>query len=292
MAPHYLNQRPTVIVNPVSGRGKTFRNWDKLKSLLLSRFREIRERFTEAPKHAIEIAREEIKRGVEHIITVGGDGTLNEVINGFFENFKPINPRAKVSLLPSGRGNDFAKSLRVHPRRLTFSKSIEVDLVKMRDRFFVNVLDMGLGGEIVSKLNSGNHSGIVYTIFLFREFFKYKPKEYTIYVDGEKIEGKFLTVVVANGTTFGGGMKVAPEASPSDGVLDVVAIGEFSPVEFMFNVWRLYTGHLLTHPKVIHRKGRKIRIETEEHYGEFDGELFNASNLELEVMRGGVEFLL
>lgn len=292
MAQLYLNQKPTVIVNPVSGRGKTFRNWDKLKNFLLRRFREIRERFTEAPKHAIEIAREEIKRGVEHIITVGGDGTLNEVINGFFENFKPINPKARVSILPSGRGNDFAKTLELRPKRLTFSKSIEVDLVKMGDRFFVNVMDMGLGGEIVSKLNSENNSGIAYTMFLFREFFKYKPREYVIYVDGEKIEGKFLTVVVANGTTFGGGMKIAPEASPSDGILDVVAIGEFSPVEFIFNVWRLYTGRLLTHPKVIYRKGRKIRIETHAHYGEFDGELFKASTLKLEVVKGGVEFLL
>ncbi len=292
MVPHYLNQKPTVIVNPVSGRGKTFRNWGKMKAFLLRRFREIRERFTEAPRHAMEIAREEIKRGVEHIITVGGDGTLNEVINGFFENFKPINPEAKVSLLPSGRGNDFAKSLRVHPKRLTFSKSIEVDLVKMRDRLFINVLDMGLGGEIVSKLESKNNSGIVYTFCLFREFFRYRPKEYVIYVDGEKIEGKFLTVIVANGTTFGGGMKVAPEASPSDGILDVVAIGEFSPVEFMLNIWRLYTGRLLSHPKVVFRKGRKIKIETHEHYGEFDGELFKASNLELEVIKGGVEFLL
>jgi len=288
----FSNPRPTVIVNPVSGRGKTYKNWEKIKDFLIYKFKEIRTRFTEAPKHALEIAREEIKNGVEHLISVGGDGTLNEVVNGFLENDSPINPGAAISVLPSGRGNDFAKTLKIKIPRLKFNKRLQLDAVKIGGKYFINVLDMGLGGEIVSRLSEGTHSGITYTFALLKEFFKYRPKEYLINVDGEEIKGKFLTVIVANGTTFGGGMKVAPKASPSDGILDVITVGDFSPVEFMFNLWRLYTGKLLSHPKVNHKRGVSVKIESEEQYGEYDGELFKASVVEARVLKEAVGFII
>lgn len=292
MVQRFSNPRPTVIVNPVSGRGKTYKNWEKIKDFLIYKFKEIRTRFTEAPKHALEIAREEIKNGVEHLISVGGDGTLNEVVNGFLENDYPINPGAAISVLPSGRGNDFAKTLKIKIPRLKFNKRLQLDAVKIGGKYFINVLDMGLGGEIVSRLSEGTHSGITYTFALLKEFFKYRPKEYLINVDGEEIKGKFLTVIVANGTTFGGGMKVAPKASPSDGILDVITVGDFSPVEFMFNLWRLYTGKLLSHPKVNHKRGVSVKIESEEQYGEYDGELFKASVVEARVLKEAVGFII
>ena len=292
MVQRFSNPRPTVIVNPVSGRGKTYKNWEKIKDFLIYKFKEIRTRFTEAPKHALEIAREEIKNGVEHLISVGGDGTLNEVVNGFLENDSPINPGAAISVLPSGRGNDFAKTLKIKIPRLKFNKRLQLDAVKIGGKYFINVLDMGLGGEIVSRLSEGTHSGITYTFALLKEFFKYRPKEYLINVDGEEIKGKFLTVIVANGTTFGGGMKVAPKASPSDGILDVITVGDFSPVEFMFNLWRLYTGKLLSHPKVNHKRGISVKIESEEQYGEYDGELFKASVVEARVLKEAVGFII
>lgn len=292
MVQRFSNPRPTVIVNPVSGRGKTYKNWEKIKDFLIYKFKEIRTRFTEAPKHALEIAREEIKNGVEHLISVGGDGTLNEVVNGFLENDSPINPGAAISVLPSGRGNDFAKTLKIKIPRLKFNKRLQLDAVKIGGKYFINVLDMGLGGEIVSRLSEGTHSGITYTFALLKEFFKYRPKEYLINVDGEEIKGKFLTVIVANGTTFGGGMKVAPKASPSDGILDVITVGDFSPVEFMFNLWRLYTGKLLSHPKVNHKRGVSVKIESEEQYGEYDGELFKASVVEARVLKEAVGFII
>ncbi len=289
-----LNQRPTAIVNPVSGRGKTYRNWGNIKTFLRRKFKDIKERFTEAPKHAIEIAKEEIRRGTEHLISVGGDGTLNEVVNGCFEGGFPINPEVKVSVFPSGRGNDFSRSLKIRRGNMDFSKSLKIDLVDMGDKFFINVLDLGLGGEIVKRLSrkEGAHSGIAYSFSLLKEFFKYQPKEYIIRTGREEIKGKFLTVIVANGTTFGGGMKIAPEASVSDGFLEVIAVREMSPMRFLLSLWRLYTGKLLSHPKVIHRRVKSLEIETREQFGEYDGELFSASKLWLKVKTGALGLLV
>ena len=291
MEREFLSPRPTVIVNPASGNGKTYRRWESIKGFLLSHFKEIKEIFTQAPKHATEIAREELKQGQKHIISVGGDGTLNEVVNGFFEEKRPINPEAALSVLPSGRGNDFARGIGIK-KKTSFSARSVVDLVDMGKRFFVNVLDLGLGGEIVSKLGQGTHSGLVYSLKLLREFFRYKPKFYRVEVDGRVVEGEFLTVVVANGPVFGGGMKIAPRARADDGFLDVVFIGPLSPAEFLLNLPRLYAGTLLSHPKVFMMKGRKIKISSREMFGQCDGELFRASEINLEVKPALINLLI
>jgi len=288
----YLSPRPTAIINPASGNGRTFRRWEKLRAFLLSHFREIRERFTEGPRHATEIAREELREGQTHIISVGGDGTLNEVANGFFEEEKPINPGAGLSVLPSGRGNDFAKGLGLRRKRMKFSRSLRVDLVSMGERFFVNVMDLGLGGEVVSRLGRGTHTGLVYSLKLLGEFFKYRPKFYEVEADGEKFSGRFLTVVVANGPVFGGGMKIAPVASPTDGFLDVVAVGALSPVEFLINLPRLYRGTLLSHPRVFHLRAREVRIKSRNQLGEYDGEPFRASSVYLRVRPGVLRLIV
>jgi len=286
LAQRHSSPRPTAIINPASASGRTYRRWERLKAFLLSYFREIKERFTEGPRHATEIAKEELREGQTHIISVGGDGTLNEVANGFFEEGKPINPEAGLSVLPSGRGNDFAKGLGIRRKALSFSRNLWVDLVSMGERFFVNVMDLGLGGEIVSRLSQGTHSGVVYSLKLLREFFRYKPKYYEVEVDGESFSGEFLTVAVANGSVFGGGMRIAPSASPSDGLLDVVAIGSLSPGEFLLSLPRLYLGSLLSHPKVLHFRGKEVRIRTELQFGEYDGEIFRASEVSLKIRPG------
>ncbi len=278
----YLSPKPTVIVNPASGDGRTYRRWNTIRDFLLRHFRELKERFTEGPKHATEIAKEELKAGQTHIISVGGDGTLNEVVNGFFENKNPINPEAALSVLPSGRGNDFARGLGIRKKSL-FKRHLTLDLVDMGKGFFVNVLDLGLGGEVVSRLQRGPHSGIVYSLRLLREFFRYRPKFYRVEVDGRVVEGEFLTVAVANGPIFGGGMRIAPRARADDGLLDVILIGALSPGEFLLNLPRLYRGTLLNHPKVNLLRGREVRIKTEDMYGQYDGELFRASTLFLRI---------
>ncbi len=299
-----MRLRPVLIVNPASDQGRTGRIWDEIKTALKLRFREFITKFTEAPGHATEIVREELKKGQELLIGVGGDGTLNELVNGYFEEGVPINPEAALSIIPSGRGNDFIKSLSLPSRwvkalkKLGFHRRVRVDVGRFStDRFtayFLNVLDIGLGGEIVREMveKGSQHHGLQYTIGLLKKFFVYRSKNYRIVVDGKEIKGKFLLVAVANGKVFGGGMKIAPVAEVDDGMLEVVAVEDISGLRFLANLWRLYAGKLLSYPKVRHWRARRVEIYSTHQAMEYDGELAETSSLKVEVLPSRVVMAL
>ncbi len=157
-----------VIVNPESNKGKTRKKWNHIREALKSFLKEFKYEFTEKPLQAIEISRVALKEGTELVIGVGGDGTMNEIANGFYENRKIINPEAALGIVPSGTGCDFTKSLNI-PFRLKNalevitqapSSLIDIGRVSFRgnsgdeqERFFLNVSDFGIGGDVVKKVN-------------------------------------------------------------------------------------------------------------------------------------------
>jgi len=157
-----------VIVNPESDKGQTRKRWKHIKEALKNFIKEFKYEFTERPLQAIEISRVAIKEGAELVVGVGGDGTMNEIANGFYENRRIINPQASLGIVPSGTGCDFTRSLNI-PLRLKNalkvitqapSSWIDVGVVRYRnhsgqdeERFFLNVADFGIGGEVVRKVN-------------------------------------------------------------------------------------------------------------------------------------------
>jgi diacylglycerol kinase (ATP) len=163
-----MSLKTQVIVNPESDQGKTRKRWKHIKEGLKSFLKEFKYEFTEKPLQAIEISRVAIKEGTELIVGVGGDGTMNEIANGFYENQKIINPVVSLGIVPSGSGCDFTKSLNI-PRGfknalevITQAPSSLIDVGRARfkspsgeeeERFFVNVADFGIGGEVVKKVN-------------------------------------------------------------------------------------------------------------------------------------------
>lgn len=299
-----MKVKPVLIVNPVSGQGRTAKIWEEIKSALKTKFKDFITKFTEAPGHAVEIAREELKKGRELVIGVGGDGTLNELVNGYLEGDRPINPEASLSIIPSGRGNDFIKSLNLPTswikalKKLGFHRQMKVDVGKFTAKgitgYFLNVMDMGLGGEIVRELSQhgSEHHGFEYTLKLLKKFFVYKSRNYQIKVDGKEIIGKFLVVAIANGRVFGGGMKIAPCAEVSDGIFEVVAVENMSGVRFLANLWRLYAGKILSYSKVKHLRGKTIEISSQPHYFEYDGELGFTDSLKIEVIPASVKITI
>ena len=275
-------QKTQVIVNPESNKGRTRRKWEDIKEALKTFIKEFKYEFTEKPLQATEISRSAIKEGSELIIGVGGDGTMNEIANGFYENQKIINPKTALGIVPSGTGCDFTRSLRI-PSNLktameiiTKSPASWIDIGRVRfsshsgqeqERFFLNVADFGIGGEVVKRVNENRmkRKASSYLRCLISTFIAYKNKRVKLRIDDQEYPVEdYLVGTISNGKIFGKGMKVAPQAKLDDGLFDVVLVKGMKAFQFFRNVWRIYTGTHLSHPKISLIRAKKVEAYPEE----------------------------
>jgi len=282
-----------VIVNPESDQGKTRKRWKHIKEGLKSFLREFKYEFTEKPLQATEISRVAIKEGTELIVGVGGDGTMNEIANGFYENQKIINPVVSLGIVPSGSGCDFTKSLNIPHgfknalKVITQAPSSLIDVGRARfkshsgeeeERFFVNVADFGIGGEVVRKVNQSRmrRKASSYLRCLVSTFIAYKNKKLRLKIDDKELPlDEYMIGAISNGRIFGKGMKIAPDAELDDGFFDIVLVRGMKMLEFFRNAWKIYTGTHLSHPKISLIRGRKIEAFAEDENDvliEIDGE--------------------
>lgn len=308
-----------VIVNPFSARGKTVDRWNSIKEVVSHYFKEYKYIFTEKPRQATEIAREVLKDGFDLIIGVGGDGTLNEITNGFFKDDshrgapEAINEEASLGIVPSGTGSDFIRFLKI-PRDFRQSvpliknaavKKIDVGKAtftrpdgEKSGRYFINVADFGLGAEVCKTLfaiPSGKRSALSYYKGLLTSIRTYSGKDIRVKIDdNEEIEGRFLIGAVANGRIFGGGMIIAPHAEPDDGFFDLVLVKDMKKSEIIFNSRLLYTGKIDKHPKVTVKHVKKVTVTPVvpgQTVGiETDGELGEALPAEFEIIEKSLNF--
>jgi len=284
-----------VIVNPESDRGRTKKRWEHIKEALKFFLKEFKYEFTEKPFQAAEISRAAIKEGSELIVGVGGDGTMNEISNGFFENKNIINPKVALGVVPSGTGCDFSRSLNIPSglknalKVITQASSSMIDIGKIRfrdhynkkhERFFLNIADFGIGGEVLNKMNQrkAKRKTSSYLRSAVTTFITYKSKRVRIKIDNRQIPfNGYLIGAIANGKIFGKGMKIAPCAKLDDGLFDVVLVESMKFLEFCRNILKIYSGSHLSHPKVSLIRGKEIEISPESSEKdvliEADGEL-------------------
>lgn len=284
-----------VIVNPLSARGKTEKRWHTIKEIVKHYFKEFKYIFTEKPKQATGIARDLLSEGFDLIIGVGGDGTLNEITNGFFQQHSTdiINEHASLGIIPSGSGSDFIRFLKI-PRDL--HKSIELikksktkkmdvgritflgNRVEDNQRYFINIADFGLGAEVIKKLSnvpSIKRGPFLYYKGMLMTLKDYRSKLVKIKLDdSRKIQGKFVIGAIANGRIFGGGMMIAPRAEPDDGFFDLVLVEDMKKLEIIAKTPHLYRGTIEKVPKVLITRAKKIEISSAETVNiEYDGEI-------------------
>lgn len=307
-----ITDKVHVIVNPFSARGKTGQRWNTIREIVKSYFKEFKYIFTEKPRQATQIARELLKDGFDLIIGVGGDGTLNEITNGFFKrnSASTINENASLGVIPSGTGSDFIRFMKI-PRDLeksvelikkSTSKKIDIGQItfqpeseKKKRQFFINIADFGLGAEVIKKLAdvpSLKRGPLSYYTGLLKTLRSYSSKTVNIKIDDSRsIEGKFLIGAIANGRIFGGGMMIAPRAEPDDGLFDLVLIKDMKKLEIIGNTPHLYRGTIEKHPKVIIQRAKKIHISSEETVNiEYDGELGSTLPATFEIIERKINF--
>jgi YegS/Rv2252/BmrU family lipid kinase len=304
-----MRLKTKVIVNPESNRGRTRKRWGEIREGLRHFVREFKYEFTEKPLHATDIAREAIKDGAELVIGVGGDGTMNEIANGFYENRRIINPEATLGVVPAGTGCDLIKSLNIPPglkgalQIITDAPSVRMDVGKVHytsnaggeeDRLFLNVADFGLGGEVVREVTERRlqRRASSYVRCLVTTMVRYRNKRVRIRVDGQALpDGEYLIGAIANGRIFGKGMKIAPDARLDDGLLDSVLVRGFRFFEFCRHGWKLMNGTHITHPKVTVIKGRKVEAwpeEGEQVLLELDGDQIGRLPATFEILPGNL----
>jgi diacylglycerol kinase (ATP) len=293
-----------VIVNPVSADGRTGREWPKHEPLLRRILPSFTVWTTSGPHHATELAYRAVEQGYSTVVVHGGDGTVNEVVNGVLGH--PRGEGTALALLPCGTGADLVRTLGISHsltaaaqqargnvlRKLDVGEARFIDLqgVPCR-RLFLNVADVGFGGDLVRYVN--NHSKRLGGRFSFLRgllvtLFRYKNKSLRIALDDQiPFEVRASSIVIANGQYFGGGMWVAPSARMDDGFLDVVVVGDVSRTEVLTNTSRLYRGTLASHPKVQTFQARIVSLESEEEVLiDMDGELVGHLPVRLECLPG------
>jgi YegS/Rv2252/BmrU family lipid kinase len=287
--------RPQIIINPESDKGRTGKRWKHIKEALRAFFDEYRCEFTEKPSHATEISRSAIMEGAELIVGIGGDGTMNEIANGFFENDRILNPAASLGVVPSGTGSDLSRSLRIPQsyknalELITEVPSHAIDVGKAFfsdhsgtecERFFLNISDFGIGGEVVRHMNlkKMERKKSSYLRSTISTFLHYKNKKLRIKVDGRDLpEEEYMMGAIANGKVFGKGMKAAPDAQLDDGLFDLLLVKGMKLVEFLRTVRRLYSGTHLPHPKIDLLRCKTVDVTSaqdidQEVFIEVDGE--------------------
>jgi YegS/Rv2252/BmrU family lipid kinase len=280
-----------VVVNPRSAGGKTERRWPQLRQIIHEAYGPFEERFTKAPGDGTTLAREALQGGAELVVALGGDGTINEVVNGFFDHDQAL--AGDFGVLPSGSGGDFVKTLgtamdlrdaaaqlksapkKIDVGRLTFTAHDGSE----QHRHFINITSFGISGLVDRYVNQSNKplgGKIAFAMASLRAGARYKNAMVRLTLDGRPPkDGKIYTVAVANGRYFGGGMKVAPEARLDDGLFDVVTLGDFGFSDLILRGLDIYSGKHVTNPKVTIHRARRVEAaptDGEEVLLDVDGE--------------------
>ncbi|OGQ29900.1 MAG: hypothetical protein A3I75_06265 [Deltaproteobacteria bacterium RIFCSPLOWO2_02_FULL_50_16] len=273
------------IVNPTSGSGGGRKKWPSIQRCLQEEVGFVDFEYTDASGHAMILAQEALKNGANVILAVGGDGTINEVVNGFFDGGKVINPRAVLGILPTGTGSDLVKTLQLPKSikdqiRLIKGSSVKkIDIGwarylshdgKQEGRYFLNLASAGIGGDVCEKVNRMDsrifRGSWAYLKVSLEKLIHYQPKEIRIVIDEEPpLKKKCSQIMVANGQFYGGGMHVAPKAAIDDGLFDVVIIGDLSFMDFLKAIPQLYGGTLHLHEKIHFQRARRVQLDSSEN---------------------------
>jgi YegS/Rv2252/BmrU family lipid kinase len=299
-----------VIVNPNAGKGKGKKDWTRISGLFEKEKLSITPTFTERKGQAIEIVHEGLTAGFRKIISVGGDGTLNEIIHGIFtQNICPPL-EITVGMIPVGTGNDWGRMFGIP---LIYNGSVrvikenklmlhDVGLIRyfngeLREkRHFINIAGLGFEAAVVKRTNiqkdKGRANKAIYFLNLLISLITYRNTKVDLVIDDMKTTCDVFSINVGNGRYCGGGMRQTPEALPDDGLLDITVIKSMGRIEIIRNLQILYDGTILSHPKVDGYRSNNLRVYSDSIlYAEADGETLGHTPVEFSVIPSAIKII-
>ncbi|HEY5747491.1 MAG TPA: diacylglycerol kinase family protein [Chryseolinea sp.] len=266
---------------------------------------------TRSANDAVALASKAVDKRFDIIFAAGGDGTVNQVVNGVLQGREDAAHLPAIGVIPIGIGNDFARGMEIkaEPAELTqliknFSPTyIDAGIVRFTKKdgsegqqYFVNIAEIGMGPEVVRKVMASDRffgSGMSYFLAILATFFTHGPVEVKLVADHWQWQGILRTLAIANSKYFGHGLCIAPHAKPDDGIFEAVVYGKVSIFDFLRNSGKLRQEKRIEHPKVAYRQLRRIAItSTSECPIEADGELLGTLPASVEMLPRKLKFLI
>ncbi len=303
--------RTAFIVNPHAGNGSTGSKWPKIRAHAKDRLGSFASYITENAGDAKQFTIKAITAGVKRVVCVGGDGTLNEVVNGIMAHDESVRAGLKLGFVPNGTGCDFIRTVSI-PKDIGQAVDLiadgfahRIDLGKLsfkdhkgrdRSRYFHNITSFGLGGEVDERVNRSTKAFGPFFSFIWATLVSiifYGKKRIVFKVDdGFEQEHTVWNVVVANGQYHGGGMWVAPDASVNDCLFNVTVIGDLTLPEVFINLPRLYNGKIYDIDKVNTMTGKKIEALSDHRVLlDVDGEQPGMLPVVIEMIPGALKII-
>lgn len=310
------NDKWLVVVNPMASIGKGGKDWPEIEQLMKSENIDFNVVTTEYQGHAIQLVKDLItEKGYQKIISVGGDGTNNEVINGIFTQERFPTTEITMGVIPIGTGNDWCRTFGFPSE---YSKNVEIlknghtflhDIGKVtyfndgnsKCRYFLNAAGTGLDEMVCNKTNrlkaQGKGGTVRYLFSTVYSILSYKCQHVQIEVDGKMIfDDKIMSLSIGNCNFNGGGMMMMPKAVPDDGLFDITAIKKIGLLKFAANMKNLYDGSFAEklkevslfrgqHIKVVSIPSHKLLLETE-------GETLTNSPFEFEMLPKAINMII
>lgn len=276
------------ILNPTAGRGRG--------QLALGLIKEVLDKapvtydvdLTTRSGEATELARKAAQEGYDVVVAAGGDGTVNQVVNGL------VGSEVPMAVLPCGTGNDFAamigmsKDLRVCLQQIVEGNVIHIDLCRVNDRYFISSVGAGFDGQVAHTVNKKFkrlRGMAVYLLGVFTTIFSYKGHHVKLTVDDQTQEFDALLVAVTNSRTYGGGLNITPNALLDDGLLDICTARMMKPLEISMSLPRLLKGTHAKIKKIGFCQGKQVELQSDTPMCcQIDGEVILTDSLKMEIL--------
>lgn len=286
------------IVNPVAGKGRGSVYVEVIKGIMGNQKDYIIE-VTKHSGHATQIAKQYTSKEDYIVYAVGGDGTINEVVNGM------VGSKSILAIVPTGSGNDFIRT--IYPpysqktliHRLLEGKTISVDLMQINHKYFLNIASVGLDAEIAFHASAFKKikfikGEVAYILSLFRTLLTYKSQRLKVSLDGEEVcNKKILLLAMANGRFYGGGIQIAPRAKIDDAKVDICMVRELKLSKILPLILKLFKAQHEAADEVEVYRARHMKIEGIDHFRvNIDGEIIEADQVTMEVVEKAIQVMI
>jgi len=308
-----MYQKTTVIMNPASAGGKTARHLGTIKNMIVSHICKTPDfRVTEKPWDAALFTKNAIEQDASLLIVAGGDGTIQEVVNGYFDKNRMIGAKCSLGILNCGTGGGLAQSLGIPG-----SIKSQIDMIRegsvhkidcgrvqyydhkhqYKTRYFINELQFGIGGTVVRQtgiLKKRLGGNLAFGITTLKSVFTHPNQHLQIKVDAEKdINGLFTGIVVANGAYTGGGMNLTPGAKTDDGFFNILLIKDLSIKDRLIAFSKIYSGKHIKNGKFSYFTAKTLNVSSKEPVlVEADGELLGNLPCSVQIVPKAIPVLV
>jgi YegS/Rv2252/BmrU family lipid kinase len=301
-----------VIVNPHAGHGRAGKKWPLILDYLQTLGFDVTWQMTERQWHAYHIAKEYMEKGAQLLVSVGGEGVLNEILNGVFAAARTSAGLPCMAMIPIGTGTDLSRTLHI-PKEyhgavdiVKHGRELKMDVGRITfylgnhtwSRYFINASDAGLGGAVARITNTIPKVLGGFLTFLLSSLvglLSFKRMKLKLTVDGKPVDSGLMTIVgILNGQFFGGGMQAAPMAVVDDGILEFIYVKDATFFKVVTKVLaKVYEGEHLAYHKVHACRGKELIVEGQKVFlADVDGEVEKAQKMRVEVLPKAIRILV